>query len=131
MTQRLAFSLQNTSNLCLLLMCMCVLLCVCVFIIANLSAVFAQLQSWLTIWKCLKSRRPDAETLWNNQSFLTFKISVIGPASFSVPQLPSKMTFTLLFIYILLLLTLSILFLLTCYCPFISSHFCPISTHFR
>lgn len=103
--------------------CVCALLCVCVFLITNWSTEFAQLQSWITIWKRLKSRKPDAETLLNNQSFLTFKTSVTGPASFSILQLPGKITFTLLFQYILLLLTLSISFLLTCSCPFTSSLF--------
>lgn len=123
---------QNTTYLFVCVcVCMCFAVCLC-FPNCKLEYRVCPVAILdIAIWKCLKARKPDAETLLNNQSFLTFKTSVIGPASFRILQLPSKMTFTLLFQYILLLLTLSILFLLTCYCPFTSPQFFPISAHFR
>lgn len=94
-TWNLAFLLQNILNLNYFFWC--VYLC---FPYCKLEHKCALLQYYIEVWKCLKSRRPDAETLLNNQSFLTFKTPVIGPASSRILQLPGKMTFTLLCQYV-------------------------------
>lgn len=103
-TQHLAFLLQNTSNLWLLLMCVYFAMCLC---FPNCKLEYrvcpvAILDNNLETFDIKEARCRNTV----DQSLLTFKTSVIGPASFSILQLPSKMTFTLLFQYTLLLLTL-------------------------